>query len=909
MKKFVFTIGYLIPLLFFASKVPSQSIPDFLVNEHACPDGSEQTKPDMSGDGNGNYVVVWEDYRLGNYSNDIFAQIYVAGGIPQGVNFKVNDEPGGSFHYYPCVAADRQMNFVVAWSDGRESYNGDIYAQRFSADGTPAGPNFKVNDDACDVGQSYPSVACDSAGNFVVVWADNRNGNLDIYTQRFSPDGITTGSNFKVNTDNGDNHQHLPHCACSNDGSFIIVWSDDHGTWDEDIMAQRYASDGTPAGENFQVNSDIQDARHVQPNVITDAAGGFKIAWMDKRNSPLWDIYFQPYDNNGYPTGDNVPVGGNPPGTLLWHSKIAGDPTGNFVICWEDNRNDYNDIYARQYTYDCTPVSDCFRVNDDSTNLAQDDPCVLLNDNGDFTLAWGDYRLGAGDIIRQSYGSDGSPLGENQKLNDDMGSENQEYPALAVDGNGTMIFAWADERDYHSVIYAQRISGIGTPLDENFRVVDDSLDETYTLQPSVAADENGNFVIAWADFRNGYCFDIFAQRFDADATPLGDNFQVSFAGGCMHYYPIVSYKENGNFMIVWADGDEGGAGKEVFPDQDNSIPGKVYKGTEPDIYAQLFLSDGTPLGDNFMVNEETGYTAQNYPCLAVDNDGNFIIAWQDDRNGPYHVYLQRFQFDGTPIGINVPVEDDMYLTSQLCPSVSIDAQGNFAVAWMDNRNGNYDIYCRRFLNDGSSAAESFQVNTDTAVIAQQLPRISHANDGKFIVSWTNGDVGYHDIFAQRFWNDGTPDSTNFMIPNAGEWDQQNQDIRIKNDLIYSVWQDNRGGQHGHDIWANVLPWDLSSGIDSPTAPGFTDNFELNQNYPNPFSKLTTISLNLKEAGAVQLNIYDLQGRQVVSKTYEFQETGIHALEIEASEMQRGIYLYRIIRGSNISEARKMVITK
>ena len=95
-------------------------------------------------------------------------------------------------------------------------------------------------------------------------------------------------------------------------------------------------------------------------------------------------------------------------------------------------------------------------------------------------------------------------------------------------------------------------------LGVNFKVIDDSVPNLYTLQPSVAASEYGDFVIAWADMRNGYCFDIYAQRYASDGSPLGENFLVSNAGGCMHYSPVVSFKENGNFMIVWYDSNDGG---------------------------------------------------------------------------------------------------------------------------------------------------------------------------------------------------------------------------------------------------------------------------------------------------------------------------------------------------------------
>jgi hypothetical protein len=199
------------------------------------------------------------------------------------------------------------------------------------------------------------------------------------------------------------------------------------------------------------------------------------------------------------------------------------------------------------------------------------------------------------------------------------------------------------------------------------------------------------------------------------------------------------------------------------------------------------------------------------------------------------------------------------------------------------------------------------VNADSLASIQTWPRVSIQNDGKFVVSWTSGEYGNHDVFAQRFLSDGTPDSLNFMIPNTGELSQAYQNILVRDDFIYSVWQDNRGGQNGYDVWANVLPWDLSVGIDSEPLSGNGEMFEMSQNIPNPFRTSTTISVSLDKAETVQLNIYDLTGRLISSKNFVCQETGIHNLEISAGDLPGGIYLYRVIVGGNTSTARKMVL--
>ena len=173
-------------LLFLFTPAQSQPIPDFQVNENASPDGSEQSEPDIAGDGNGNYVVTWKDKRNGS-NFDIYAQIYSSAGTASGPNFKVSQDPGSGSQYRSRVAVDPNLNFVITWIDKR-SRDWDIYAQRFSSDGSPLGDNFKVNEDTGTEEQEHPGIFIDGSGNFTIVWADERDGDWDIYGARLVED-------------------------------------------------------------------------------------------------------------------------------------------------------------------------------------------------------------------------------------------------------------------------------------------------------------------------------------------------------------------------------------------------------------------------------------------------------------------------------------------------------------------------------------------------------------------------------------------------------------------------------------------------------------------------------------------------------------------------------------------------
>ena len=90
-----------------------------------------------------------------------------------------------------------------------------------------------------------------------------------------------------------------------------------------------------------------------------------------------------------------------------------------------------------------------------------------------------------------------------------------------------------------------------------------------------------------------------------------------------------------------------------------------------------------------------------------------------------------------------------------------------------------------------------------------------------------------------------------------------------------------------------------------TAP---DKFELSQNYPNPFNPSTTINFNLPEASNVKLIIYNILGQEVKTLVNAFKEAGVHTIDFNASELNSGLYIYKIEAGS-FTQTRKMTLIK
>lgn len=92
---------------------------------------------------------------------------------------------------------------------------------------------------------------------------------------------------------------------------------------------------------------------------------------------------------------------------------------------------------------------------------------------------------------------------------------------------------------------------------------------------------------------------------------------------------------------------------------------------------------------------------------------------------------------------------------------------------------------------------------------------------------------------------------------------------------------------------------------------FPTDFELGQNYPNPFSHSTSIPFKLNRQSEIEITIYDILGRKIREIHKGFQNTGIHNVIWDGKNnlgirVSKGIYLYQL-RTANIMKVKKMIL--
>ena len=88
---------------------------------------------------------------------------------------------------------------------------------------------------------------------------------------------------------------------------------------------------------------------------------------------------------------------------------------------------------------------------------------------------------------------------------------------------------------------------------------------------------------------------------------------------------------------------------------------------------------------------------------------------------------------------------------------------------------------------------------------------------------------------------------------------------------------------------------------------------LKPNYPNPFNPVTRIDFDLPQSIRVDVSVFNLLGRKVISLLNGPVEAGLHSVEWDGTDdsgrrVASGVYFYRLTTPT-LSETRKMVLLK
>ena len=338
-------------------------------------------------------------------------------------------------------------------------------------------------------------------------------------------------------------------------------------------------------------------------------------------------------------------------------------------------------------------------------------------------------------------------------------TNDQLYPATAMDADGDFVIVWESQGqdDMPSLsqgIYGQRYNAAGSPVGGEF-LVNTTTAGAQTL-PAVAMSPGGAFVVAWEGGDAAVQKGVFARRYDAAGVPQGGEFLVNTTTANQQENPTVAMDADGDFVIAW----------QSFG-QDHPLPGTDYG-----VYAQRFNAAGVKQGGEFLVNQFT-QDHQYFPSAGMDHAGNFVIAWHSIHQGPgdtSQVYARRYGADGAAVTGEFRVSTRFDTSTNASnPSVAMDADGDWAVAWTSvgpEPQGALGVLVKRYGAAGGALFTEVLANTQPGR-NQRLPSVATGAGGDFVVVWESDETvptsGPVCIWGQRFTAGGARIEGNFQV--------------------------------------------------------------------------------------------------------------------------------------------------
>jgi hypothetical protein len=361
------------------------------------------------------------------------------------------------------------------------------------------------------------------------------------------------------------------------------------------------------------------------------------------------------------------------------NAEIAMDETGNFVVVWSSYGQDgsSNGVFGRLYDPNCSPLGEEFQINATSSGN-QTEPAVAMDAAAGFVVTWqgpGFTEMDEEDIFAQRFDPNNLLIGGEFQVNS-ITNNQQLYPSAAMNDDGSFIIVWESdntpEQDKKSIC-GRLYDSNGLEFGPEFFINDEPSVHRY---PDVAADANGDFAVVWMEDKSSNT--ILGRLFDPNGIARTETFQVNTVRFRSVTKPSIAMDPAGRFVVVW-DGDPKLAGMD-------------------DIHARLYDANGTPLGEQFLVNTTTA-GAQQYPQIAMNDDGQFIVVWDcrvdPDSESERDIFGRRFNSMGELIGdefqLNTYVLDD-----QRNPAVAINQDGGFVAVWQSyaQDGSRYGIFAR-----------------------------------------------------------------------------------------------------------------------------------------------------------------------------------------------------------------------
>ncbi len=355
-------------------------------------------------------------------------------------------------------------------------------------------------------------------------------------------------------------------------------------------------------------------------------------------------------------------------------------------------------------------------------------------------------------------------------------------------------------------------------------------------QAAVATAPDGRFVVAWvSDGQDGGGKGVYARLYDADGAP-----QTAESAGQHDYFERSSQTRGRHGRrrklrrgLEWRGSGrqrrrvraalrrDRNADRRRVPREQRGERARKRPPTSPwkrtatspssgratrpgsiEVWLQRYQANGTAIGGPTLVSVSGG--ADDYdPSIAMDDDGDFVVAWESDDGSNEGIRARRYSnagiaLDASPIAVNATTSGH-----QERPDVAMDAVGNFVVVWDgESPSDSKGVYGRRFSAAGAALGGDFRANTQTSD-EQTEAAVAMSGDGRFVVTWDskNQDGSSAGVYRQEYTASGALEGTELRVNTTTNGDQTNSAVAMDDNGGYvAAWSGEGAGEPNGVFW-------------------------------------------------------------------------------------------------------------
>ncbi len=180
-------------------------------------------------------------------------------------------------------------------------------------------------------------------------------------------------------------------------------------------------------------------------------------------------------------------------------------------------------------------------------------------------------------------------------------------------------------------------------------------------------------------------------------------------------------------------------------------------------------------------------------------------------------------------------------------------------------------------------------------------------------NWFKDDVQYVVIETETGWDveAAIPLADMQLVPGVDigfEWqlnDCDDPDL-TPNRTVYRWWAPGEPTWSDASLFGTIMLVEGTSAVDE--SPVAVRSYELQQNYPNPFNPTTSIAYSVAKTDRVQLQVYDMLGKEIATLVNEVKPAGQYTVNFDGSGLSSGVYFYTMSAGNEVF-TNKMLLVK